>query len=80
MQENINRRLNKIASLMDRHVMQVVIQGVYLEALAPIDNSPLEGDSKLAYAEAQRLHTYHERQLEKLQEEKLSLTYNQKEQ
>ena len=79
MQDQINRRLNKIASLMDRHVMQAVIQGVYLETLAPIDNSPLEGDAKLAYAEAQRLHTYHERQLEKLQEEKLSLTY-QKEQ
>jgi hypothetical protein len=75
MKEQINRRLNKIASLMDRHNLQISIQGIYLEALSPIDNSELEGDTKQAYKEAQRLMIYHERQLEKLEEEKSSLTY-----
>lgn len=77
MQDQINRRLNKIASDMDKQEEKMAIQGVYIEAMGLYNQEVLEGEPeyKQALQEAMRLHTYHELKLEKLQEEKLSLTY-----
>ena len=81
MQEQINRRLNKIASLMDRHVMQIIFYSTYLAALDVTSHLLIYVDEEVfnkARQEAERLHTYHERQLEKLQEERDQLTFSQK--
>lgn len=66
--EKLQKRLNKIAVMIDRHLEQIEIQSYYsgvLVAKGDIEN-PIH---KRALAEAYRLEAYHTKQLEKLKDE-----------